>query len=135
MQQPSEATWTIHCDDIWCHTGARTATIITSPFRAKYKYVAHLNFALDTDKCTKNIPEYKAVILGLHKLRALGVRTCIVKIDYKIVTGQIEKDYAVKELVLLQYLSIVQSLKKQQFQGFTLQHISKGRRQEWSPII
>lgn len=80
-----------------------TATIITAPSRAKYKYVTCLSFALDTVRCTKNITKYEVVILGFHKLRALGVRTCIVKIDYKIVTGQIEKYCVMKELVLLQY--------------------------------
>jgi hypothetical protein len=48
------------------------------------------------------------------------VTTCIVKIDSKIVAGQIEKDCSAKEPVLMQYLSAIRSLKKQ-FKGFTLQ--------------
>jgi ribonuclease HI len=48
-----------------------------------------LSFALESDKCTNNIAEYEAVILGLCKLRALGVTTCIIKTNSKVVTGQI----------------------------------------------
>jgi ribonuclease HI len=81
-----------------------------------------LRFALELDKCRHNIAEYKAVILGLRKLQALGVTTCIIKTDSKVVAGQIEKDYSTKETVLMQYLAAIQSLEKQ-FKGFTLQHI------------
>jgi ribonuclease HI len=49
----------------------------------------------------------KVVILGLRKLRSLGVTTCIVKIDSKIVARQIEKYFSAKELVLMQYLLAV----------------------------
>jgi hypothetical protein len=82
----AETVWTIHCDGARCHTGAGAATIITSPVGLKYRYVVRLRFALELDKCTNNIAEYEAVILGLHKLRALGVTTCIIKTDSKVVT-------------------------------------------------
>jgi ribonuclease HI len=71
----------------------------------------------------------KVVILGLHKLRSLGVTTCIVKTDSKIVAGQIEKDFSTKELVLMQYLLVVRSLEKQS-KGFTLQHIERNKNEE-----
>lgn len=91
---------------------------------AKYRYAARLSFAMETDKCTNNKVEYKAIILGLQKLRALVVKTYIVRIASRIVAGQIEKDCATWEPVLLQYLSEVCSLEKQ-FWGFTIQHIDK----------
>ena len=66
-----------------------------------------LCFALDSDKCTNNIAEYETFILGLRKLQALGVTTCIIKTDSKVVVGQIEKDYSTKEPVLMQYLAAI----------------------------
>jgi ribonuclease HI len=78
-----------------------------SPSGVKYRYVTRLSFALESDKCTYNIVEYEDVILGLQKLRALGVTTCIVKTDSKIITGENEKDCSTKEQVLMQYLSTV----------------------------
>ena len=71
LQCHEETVWTIHCDGAWCHAGAGATTIITSPARLKYRYAVRLSFALELDKCTNNIAEYEAVILGLRKLRVL----------------------------------------------------------------
>jgi ribonuclease HI len=60
---------------------------------AKCKYAACLSFVLDSDRCTNNITEYEAIILDLQKPKALGVKTCIVKNDSKIVASQVEKEY------------------------------------------
>jgi hypothetical protein len=119
QEEPSEKVWTIHCDGAWCHAGAGAAAIITSPTDVKHRYAARLSFALESDRCTNNIAEYEAIILGLRKLKALGVTTCIIKTDSKVVAGQIEKDYSAKDPALLQYLTTVRSLEKQ-FKGFTL---------------
>jgi ribonuclease HI len=120
QQEPSEKVWTIHYDGAWCHVGAGATAIITSPTGVKHRYAARLSFALESDRCTNNITEYEAIILGLCKLKALGVATCIIKTDSKVVAGQIKKDYSANDPALLQYLSAVRSLEKQ-FKGFTLQ--------------
>jgi transposase InsO family protein len=88
-----------------------------------------LSFALESDRCTNNIAEYEPVILGLRKLWALGVTTCIIRTDSKVVAGQIEKDYSTKEPVLMQYLTAIRSLEKQ-FKGFTLQHVDRNKNEE-----
>jgi ribonuclease HI len=129
QQIRTKTIWTIHCDGALCHRGADVIAIITSPIGLKYRYVARLRFALESDKCTNNIAEYEAIILGLRKLWTLGVTTCIVKTDSKLVTGQIKKDCSTKEPVLMQYLSVVRSLERQ-FKGFTLQHIERNKNEE-----
>jgi ribonuclease HI len=121
--------WTIHCDGAWCHAGAGAAAIITSPIGIKHRYAACLSFALESDRCTNNIVEYEAVILGLRKLKALGVTTCIVKTDSKVVVGQVEKEYSAKYPALMQYLTAVRGLERQ-FKGFTLQHVDRARNEE-----
>jgi ribonuclease HI len=103
----AEKVWTIHCDGAWCHAGAGATTVITSPTGVKHRYAARLSFALESDRCTNNVAEYKAVILGLRKLRALGVTTCIIRTDSKVVAGQVEKDYTAKDPALMQYLAAV----------------------------
>jgi ribonuclease HI len=90
--------------------GVCTAAVITSPTGIKHRYTACLSFALESDRCTNNIAEYKVVILGLRKLRALGVTTCIVKTDSKVIAGQVEKEYSAKDPALKQYLTAVRSL-------------------------
>jgi ribonuclease HI len=119
----------IHCDGAWCHAGTGVAVIITSPAVIKYRYAARLSFALEFDRCTNNIAEYEAIILGLRKLRALGVTTCIIRTDSKVVVGQVEKEYSAKEPVLMQYLTAVRSLERQ-FKGFTLQHVDRNKNEE-----
>jgi ribonuclease HI len=126
---PAEKVWTIHCDGAWCHVGAGAAAVITSPTGVKHRYAACFSFALESDRCTNNVAEYEAVILGLHKLQALGVTTCIIKIDSKVVTSQVEKDYAAKDPALIQYLTAVSSLERQ-FKGFTLQHVDRAKNDE-----
>jgi hypothetical protein len=84
---------------------------------------------LESDRCSNNVAEYEAVILGLRKLRALGVTTCIIKTDSKVVVGQVEKDYAAKDPALMQYLTAVRSLERQ-FKGFTLQHVDQAKNEE-----
>jgi hypothetical protein len=84
---------------------------------------------LESDRCTNNIAEYEAVILGLRKLRVLGVTTCIIRTDSKVVVGQVEKDYAVKDPTLMQYLAAIRSLERQ-FKGFTLQHVDRAKNEE-----
>jgi ribonuclease HI len=129
QEEPSEKVWTIHCDGAWCHAGAGATAIITSPTGVKHRYAACLSFSLESDRCTNNIAEYEAVILGLRKLKALGVTTYIIKTESKVVAGQIEKDYSAKDPALLQYLTAVRSLEKQ-FKGFTLQHVDHARNEE-----
>jgi ribonuclease HI len=129
QQEHSETIWTIHCDGAWCHTGAGAVAIITSSARVKYRYVARLSFALESDRCTNNIAEYEAVILGLRKLQALDVTTCIIRTDSKVVTSQIEKEYSAKKPVLMQYLTAVCGLEKQ-FKGITLQRVERNKNEE-----
>jgi ribonuclease HI len=125
----AEKVWTIHCDGASCHAGAGVAAVITSPTGVKHRYAARLSFALESDRCTNNIAEYEVVILDLRKLRALGVTTCIIRTDSKVVTGQVEKDYAAKDPALMQYLAAIRSLERQ-FKGFTLQHVDRAKNEE-----
>jgi ribonuclease HI len=129
QEEPSKKVWTIHCDGAWCHAGAGAAAIITSPTGVKHRYAARLSFALEFDRCTNNIADYEAIILGLRKLRALGVTTCIVKTNTKVVAGQVEKEYSAKDPALMQYLTAVRSLERQ-FKGFTLQHVDRAKNEE-----
>jgi hypothetical protein len=76
----------------------------------------------DEERLLCCLSKNKDVILGLRKIRALGVTTCIIRTDSKVVAGQVEKDYAAKDPALMQYLAAIRSLERQ-FKGFTLQHV------------
>jgi ribonuclease HI len=53
--------------------GAGAATILISPSRIKLRYAVRLQLNNEADKCTNNIAEYEAILLGIHKLRAIKV--------------------------------------------------------------
>ena len=74
--QFKEPLWTVHCDGAWGMNGAGIAAILTPSKGPRLRYAARLEFLT-----TNNIAEYEAVLLGLRKLRALGVRRCTVKSD------------------------------------------------------
>jgi ribonuclease HI len=96
---------------------------MSNTFRYQAIYFLILDHAYKVGvTCTNNVAEYEAIILDLRKLRALGVTTCIIRIDSKVVADQVKKDYAAKDPALMQYLAAVRSLERQ-FKGFTLQHV------------
>jgi ribonuclease HI len=49
-------------------------------------YVDRLHF-----NCTNNIAEYEAVLLGLRKLRAMGIRIAVLKSNSQVITCQVDK--------------------------------------------
>jgi ribonuclease HI len=71
-----------------------------------------LQFSKETYKCTNNIAEYEAILLGLQKLRAIGVQRCILCINSKVVVGQIEKECIAMEPTLEKYLALVRRMGK-----------------------
>jgi ribonuclease HI len=97
----------VYCNGAWGSTGAGAVTILISPFGIKLQYATRLQFTSDTDKCTNNIAEYEAILLGLCKLRAIGVQTCILRTDLNVVSGQIEKECIAREPALERYLALI----------------------------
>jgi hypothetical protein len=95
-----ESAWLICCNEAWGTAGARAATILTSPSGIKLRYAAWLQFNNEADKCTNNITEYEAILLGLQKLRAISEQRCILRTDSKVVGGQIKKECIIREPTL-----------------------------------
>jgi ribonuclease HI len=61
--------WTVFYDGSWGTFDAGAAAIIISPSKIKTCYSARLEF-----NCTNNIAEYEALLLGLRKLKAMGIK-------------------------------------------------------------
>jgi ribonuclease HI len=122
--QFEEPEWTVHCNGAWGMSGAGITATLTPPKGPKLHYAARLEFPT-----TNNVAEYEAVLLGLRKLRALGVRRCIVKSDLQIIVGHVEKEFIAKEPELIRYLAGVRRMEKH-FMGFTLRHILRSENKE-----
>jgi ribonuclease HI len=105
-------------------TSVGIAAILMPPKGPKLRYAARLKFLT-----TNNIAEYEAVLLGLRKLRALGVRRCIVKLDSQVIVGHVKKEFTVKEPELIKYLATVRRMEKH-FASFTFHHIPRSQNAE-----
>jgi hypothetical protein len=72
--------WTVFCDGSWGTFGAGAATVLVAPSKVRTCYAAKLDFS-----CTNNTAEYEALLLGLRKLRAMGIRRDILKTDSQVI--------------------------------------------------
>ena len=63
-------------------------------------------------KATNKIAEYKGLILGLNKAKALGAKTLLAKTDSQVRAGQVKKEYMAREPELIKYLAIVRALER-----------------------
>jgi ribonuclease HI len=105
------------------------AAILVSPSRIKLRYTTWLQFHSKVDKCTNNMAEYEAILLEPRKLRAIGVQTCMLCIDSKVVAGQIEKECITREPTLERYLALVRRIECY-FKGFTVEYIERTKNVE-----
>jgi ribonuclease HI len=129
-----ESTWIVCCDGTWGAAGARVVTILTTPSGIKLRYVVRSQLSNKTDKCTNNIAEYEAIMLGLHKLRAIRVQMCIPRTDSKVVTRQIEKECRAREPTLKKYIYLVRRMESF-FKGFTIEYIDRNKNSKADELV
>jgi hypothetical protein len=94
--------WTVFCDGSWGTFGAGAVAVLVAPSKVRTCYAAKLDFS-----CTNNIAEYEALLLGLRKLRAMGIRRAILKTDSQVISGHVDKSNKARDPKLEKYLDIV----------------------------
>jgi ribonuclease HI len=92
---------------------------LISPSQLKTCYATILDF-----NCTNNIAEYEALLLGLRKLKAMGIRRAILKSDSQVISGHIDKSSKARDPKLEKYLDAVQRMEAS-FEGFSIKNISR----------
>jgi ribonuclease HI len=75
--------------------------------------------------CTNNMVEYEAILLGLRKLRAMGIRRVVLKSDSQVITGQVDKSSKASDQKLEKYLDTVRRMEAS-FEGFSVKNIPRG---------
>ena len=100
--------------------GVGAAAILVAPSKVRTCYAAKLDFS-----CTNNITEYEALLLGLRKLRAMGIRRAILKTDSQVIAGHIDKSSKTRNPKLEKYLDTVRRLEAS-FEGFSVKNIPRG---------
>jgi ribonuclease HI len=112
--------WIVFCDGSWGTFGAGAAAVLVAPSKVKTWYAAKLDFS-----CTNNIAEYEALLLGLRKLRAMGIRRVILKTDSQVISGHVDKSSKARDPKLERYLDTVLRLEAS-FEGFSVKNIPRG---------
>jgi ribonuclease HI len=112
--------WTMFCDGSWGTFGAGAAVVLIAPSKVRTCYAAKLDFS-----CTNNIAEYEALLLGLGKLRAMGIRRAILKTDSQVISGHVDKSSKARDPKLEKYLETVWRLEAS-FEGFSVKNIPRG---------
>jgi ribonuclease HI len=100
--------------------GAETAAVLISPSKIKTCHAARFDF-----NCTNNIAEYEALLLGLRKLKAMGIRRAILKSDSQVILGHVDKSSKARDPKLEKYLDIVRRMEAS-FGGFSVKNILRG---------
>jgi ribonuclease HI len=115
-----DEAWIVFCDGSWGTFGVGAAAILISPSKIRTCYAARLEFS-----CTNNIAEYKALLLGLRKLKAMGIRRAILKSGSQVITGHIDKSNRARYPKLEKYLDTVRKMEAS-FEGFSVKNIPRG---------
>jgi ribonuclease HI len=112
--------WTVFCDGSWGTFGAGAAAVLVAPSKVRTCYAAKFDFS-----CTNNIAEYEALLLGLRKLKAIGIRRAIIKTDSQVISGHIDKSSKARDPKLEKHLDTVRRLEAS-FEGFSVKNIPRG---------
>jgi ribonuclease HI len=107
-------------DGSWGTFGAGAAVVLVSSSKIKTCYAARLDF-----NCTSNIAEYEALLLGLQKLKEMGIRRAILKSDSQVILGHVDKSSKARDPKLEKYLDIVRRMEAS-FEGFSVKNIPRG---------
>jgi ribonuclease HI len=110
----------VFCDGSWGTFDVGAAAILISPSRIRTSYIARLEF-----NCTNNIVEYEALLLGLRKLKEIGIRRAILKTDSQVILDHVDKNSKARDPKLEKYLDTVRWLEAS-FEGFSIKNIPRG---------
>jgi ribonuclease HI len=111
--------WTVFCDGSWGISGAGATAVLVAPSKARTWYAVKLDFS-----CTNNIAEYEALLLGLRKLKAMGIRRAVLKTDSQVISGHVDKSCKARDPKLEKYLDTVRRLEAF-FEGFSFKNIPR----------
>jgi hypothetical protein len=93
---------------------------LVAPSKVRTCYAIKLDFSY-----TNNIAEYKALLLGLRKLNAMGIRRAVLKTNSQVISGHVDKSCRARDPKLEKYLDAVRRLEAS-FEGFSVKDIPRG---------
>lgn len=76
-------------------------------------------------KCINNIAKYEAMLIGLRKLKAMGIKREILKSDSQVITSHVDKSSKARNPKLEKYIDTVRRMKGS-FEDFSVKNIPRG---------
>jgi len=115
----SDQTWILFVDGSSDKRSAGAGIVIEGPNGFIVEYSLQFQF-----KASNNQAEYEALIAGLRLAKDLGATKLRCNTDSKLVVGQVQGEYQVKDDLLLQYYhKTVETMKE--FEEVTIHHIPR----------
>jgi ribonuclease HI len=112
--------WTLFCDASWGTFRVGAAAVLVAPSKVRTCYAVKQDFS-----CTNNIAEYEALLLGLRKLKAMGIRRAVLKTNSQVISSHVDKSCRARDPKLEKYLDTIRRLEAS-FEGFSVKNIPRG---------
>jgi len=117
LTSPSEQTWMLFVDGSSDKRNVGAGIVIEGPGGFTVDHSLQFKF-----KASNNQAEYEAMIIGLSLAKDLGARKLKCNTDSRLVVGQVQREYQVKDDLLLQYYhKVVKAMKE--FEEVIVHHI------------
>src|SRR5688572_16886920 len=94
--------WTAFCDGSWGTFGAGAAAVLIAHSKVRTCYAVKLDFS-----CTNNTAEYEALLLGVRKLKAMGIIRAVLKTDSQVISSHVDKSCKARDPKLEKHLHTV----------------------------
>jgi ribonuclease HI len=91
--------------------------VLVAPSKVRTCYTVKLDFS-----CTNSIAEYEALLLGLQKLKVMGIRRAVLKTDSQVISGHVDKSCKARDPKLEKYLDTARRIEAS-FEGFSIKNI------------
>jgi ribonuclease HI len=105
--EETEGIWTLEFDGSHSSSGLGAGVVLTAPSGEVFYHSYRLEF-----RCTNNVAEYEALILGLNLAIDKGVTILEVKGDSDLIVSQVLMRFATKNEKLKKYRDVAQTLSK-----------------------
>ena len=116
---PTEQTWVLFVDGSSDKRNAGARIVIEGPGGFTVDHYLQFKF-----RASNNQAEYEALIVGLRLAKDLGARRLKCNTDSRLVVGQVQGEYQVKDDLLLQYYhKMVEAMKE--FEEVIIHHIPR----------
>ena len=119
LARDEHPSWILHVDGSSNERSCDTGVVLEGPGEIVIEQALKFEF-----KTFNNQAEYEAIITGLHLAQELEITKLICKSDSRLVIGQLNDEYEVRESLLQQFYHFVKQLMNT-FSEISLQHVRR----------